>query len=140
MKKVLNTLLEYMIAKSEGDDKTALEQVLALKDKNGANALHVAAFCGNIETVQLWIDVVQKAFGDKAVDILDKMDSQARTAYWLGMVQGRDEIGKVLADTGVDTAHPNMVKEIEEARKQREERAAARQAMRPVDGGALLGR
>ena len=104
-------------------------------------------FCGNVDTVKLWIEAVQKAFGkEKAVEFLDKMDNQARTAYWLAMVQGRDQVGELLAHAGVDTTHPNMVKEIEEARKQREERAAARRqqqangAMRPVDGAALLGR
>lgn len=136
---VLKTLLDHMMEKSRDDNTKALETILDVKDKNGATGLHVAAFCGNEEAVRVWMEVAEKS--DKTVDCLDKMDSQARTPYWLAMVQGRDAIGKLLAEAGVDTAHPNMVKEIEEARKQREERAAARQnGMRPVDGAALLGR
>lgn len=136
---VLKALLDHVMEKSSDDHTQALETILAVKDKNGATGLHVAAFCGNQEAVRVWMEVAQKS--EKTVDVLDKMDSQARTPYWLAMVQGRDAIGKLLAEAGVDTAHPNMVKEIEEARKQREERAAARQnGLRPVDGSALLGR
>jgi ankyrin repeat protein len=134
---MLKVLLEYMIENSS-DDKEALEKVISIKDKNDANVLHVAAFCGNLETVTVLMEVIQKAFGDQAVEILDKMDGQARTAYWLAMVQGKEAVGKLLADAGVDTKHPNMVKEIEEAQKKREERAASR--LRTVDGAALLGR
>jgi ankyrin repeat protein len=140
----LQVLLSFMAGKDDtSSDVEVLEKVLSLKDKNGANCLHVAAFCGNLETVKLWIKVVQKACGsDKsAVALLDKMDGEARTAYWLAMVQGRDDIGQVLAETGVDTVHPKMVQEITDAQGQREAAAAARQTRtRTVDGAALLGR
>jgi ankyrin repeat protein len=131
----------------------ALEQILSLKDKNGANALHVAAFCGNFETVQLWIDMINnkrensndgtnnkrsQSQSDKKstiiIDMLDKLDGQGRTAYWLGMVQGHDIIGKLLAEEGVDTVNPKMVKEIMEAKEKR----SNKQQTRAVDGSALL--
>jgi ankyrin repeat protein len=140
---LLITYMMMMMEQAKTTTKDALEQIFDLKDKNGANALHVAAFCGNQEVVQFWIDAVQKAYGDddKAVDILDRMDSQARTAYWLAMVQGKTASGKLLADAGVDTVQHNMVKEIEEAKQEREKRVAARQsATPPVDGASLLGR
>ena len=133
----------------------ALEQILSLKDKNGANALHVAAFCGNFETVQLWIDMInsnnKSEYSDDGtnktssqsqsskkstivIDMLDKLDGQGRTAYWLGMVQGHDTIGKLLAEEGVDTVHPKMVKEVTEAKEKR----SNKQQTRAVDGSALL--
>jgi ankyrin repeat protein len=139
----LQVLLSFMTVKQKLSNAEALEKVLSLKDKNGANCLHVAAFCGNVETVKLWVNVIQKACvsGNTAVDLLDKMDGQARTAYWLAMVQGHGGIGQVLAETGVDTLHPKMVQEIREAQEQRQAAAAAKQARtRAVDGAALLGR
>jgi ankyrin repeat protein len=134
----------------------ALDQILSLKDKNGANALHVAAFCGNFETVQVWIDMMnnkrensddvtnnksqsQSQSNNKKstiiIDVLDKLDGQGRTPYWLGMVQGHDTIGKLLAEEGVDTVHPKMVKEIAEAK---EKRPNKQQQTRAVDGSALI--
>jgi ankyrin repeat protein len=134
----------------------ALDQILSLKDKNGANALHVAAFCGNFETVQVWIDMMnnkrensddvtnnksqsQSQSNNKKstiiIDMLDKLDGQGRTPYWLGMVQGHDTIGKLLAEEGVDTVHPKMVKEIAEAK---EKRPNKQQQTRAVDGSALI--
>ncbi|OEU22168.1 hypothetical protein FRACYDRAFT_267177 [Fragilariopsis cylindrus CCMP1102] len=68
------------------------------------------------------------------IDMLDKLDGQGRTAYWLGMVQGHDTIGKLLAEEGVDTVHPKMVKEITEAKEKR----SNKQQTRAVDGSALL--
>ena len=156
---ILQTILTFMIGggrqtvitkeeNSEGETGL-LDQILSLKDKNGANALHIAAFCGNVETVQFWIDVIKKTYSGKddnnsqksIIAMLDKLDGQARTAYWLGMVQGRDAIGKLLADEGVDTENPKMVKEIEEAQEKRSKAAAARQQQnRTIDGGALLDR
>merc|ERR1719162_1982866 len=137
-----------------------MNQVLSLKDKNGANALHVAAFCGNIESVQVWIKFIKEAttcsspeYHDDDNDndnssssssstsstdgrnnskkyrkatttmtvvmLLDVLDSAGRTAYWLGMVQGRHAIGKLFADEGVDVTTPQMIKEIDEARHHR---------------------
>ena len=149
---MLETILSFMVDSrqdSEGDNEKLLEQILSLKDKNGANALHVAAFCGNVETVQFWIDVITKTYSGEDNDSqkptivknLDKLDGQARTAYWLGMVQGRGAIGKLLADEGVDTVNPKMVKEIEEAQEKRSKAATARQERnRTIDGSALLDR
>lgn len=139
----LQVLLEHMIAtkkSSDGDNGNsnasafeALEEVLAVKDKNKANALHVAGFCGNEEAVQEWVNIVETATSklekseERKVDLLDKMDGQARTAYWLAMVQGHETIGKILAAEGVDTKHPKMVQEIEEALQRRMEKQKQKQ-------------
>ena len=143
----LRLLLEHMIRICPKEN--GLEQVLDVKDKNNANALHVAAFCGNKEVVQVWIDVIQKTNGDsktKALELLDRKDGESRTAYWLAMVQGKDTIGELLAATGVDTINSKMVKEIEEtkqrrieAAKKREQQQAPGNNTQPVDGAALLG-
>lgn len=147
----LRLLLKHMIRISSKNED-GLEQVLDVKDKNSANALHVAAFCGNKEVVQVWIDVIQKTCIDsnnnnntKAVSLLDRKDGESRTAYWLAMVQGKDSIGEILASTGVDTTNPKMVREIEEANQRRTEAAKKRQEQQSlrnntqaVDGAALL--
>lgn len=165
-----------------------MNQVLSLKDKNGANALHVAAFCGNIESVQVWIKFIKEAttcsspeYHDDDNDndndndnssssssstsstdgrnnskkyrkatttmtvvmLLDVLDSAGRTAYWLGMVQGRYAIGKLLADEGVDTTTPQMIKEIDEARHHRKIKNKKKSdiaATTTIDGTALLNR
>ena len=110
-----------------------MNRVAALKDRNGANPLHVACFCGNADIVQVWLEV------SDAADLLDQPDGQGRTAYWLAMVQGRDEIGVLLAQAGAQTTAPaQMLMEIREA----QERRAARQnsnAKAAIDGNALLG-
>jgi ankyrin repeat protein len=159
---ILRTMLTFMTdtehKKTPGSEP--LHQVLSLKDKNGANALHIAAFCGNTEAVQVWIDVIKETAHsgnskDTTTDsckeststtaismMLDLLDGQGRTAYWLGMVRGRDAIGKLLADEGVDTtSNPKMVKEIEEAQERRTKADTARQQPnRTIDGSALLDR
>ena len=156
---ILRTMLTFMTDTEhrKTPDIEPLNQVLSLKDKNGANALHVAAFCGNTEAVQVWIDAIKETVhsgsskdtngGSKASTttiaiLLDRLDGQSRTAYWLGMVRGRDAIGQLLADEGVDTSsNPKMVKEIEEAQERRTKAAAARQQPnRTIDGSALLDR
>ena len=134
----LKLLLEYMTSKD--NKRQGLEQVLDIKDKNQANALHVAAFCGNEEAVQVWINVTQSVCNDDvaaAIKLLDRMDGQARTAYWLTMVQGHEKIGAMLAATGVDTKHPNMVKEIEEAKERRAQAAKKKEQQRLIDGASL---
>lgn len=143
----LRLLLEHTIRICPKED--GLEQVLDVKDKNNANALHVAAFCGNKEVVEVWIDVIQKTHGEnktKAVELLDRMDGESRTAYWLAMVQGKETIGEMLAAAGVETTNSKMVKEIEEAKhrrveaaKKREQQQASGNNAQPVDGAALLG-
>jgi ankyrin repeat protein len=152
---ILRTMLTFMTdTENSKADSEALNQVLSLKDKNGANALHVAAFCGNTEAVQVWIDVIKETAHSGSKDtteskestttiaMLDQLDGQSRTAYWLGMVRGRDAIGTLLADEGVDTtSNPKMVKEIEEAQERRTKAATARQQPnRTIDGSALLDR
>ena len=144
---ILKTILTFATKKesNEGDDEL-LKQVMSLKDKNGANALHVAAFCGNIEAVQVWISVIKESHPDKEISrkesiisLLDILDGEGRTAYWLGMLQGRDQIGKLLADEGVNTSNPKMVKEIEEAQQHRSKGAKSKQKpSRTIDGSALI--
>jgi ankyrin repeat protein len=127
----------------------AFEQVLALKDKNHANALHVASYCGNLEAVQAWVDAVinnnskDEEKNEQPSFLLDLMDGHARTAYWLAMIQGHDTIGEILAQSGVvDTQHPKMVAEIQATQQQRQEAAKKRQAKNRtmVDGNALIGK
>ena len=145
---ILRTILTFMTDQksSKGD---ILNHILSLKDKNGANALHVATFCGNIEAVQVWIEVIKEIHSGEdnnskksTIVMLEKLDEQARTAYWLGMVKGRDAIGKLLADEGVDTSNPKMVKEIEEARERRTKAATTskHQTSRTIDGSVLRDR
>eukprot|EP00977_Amphora_coffeiformis_P026491 scaffold27034_cov171-Amphora_coffeaeformis.AAC.4 len=120
-------------------DEKALEKILALTDKNGANPLHVAGFCGNAEIVQVWVDRIIAKQGESGIPLLDRTDGQGRTAYWISMVQSHEEtIGKVLAKAGVATDQPEkMIEEIKQAR----DRRAARQQTKPaIDGNALLGR
>lgn len=131
--------LEVLLAHAteNGSTNGALEKILALKDKNGANGLHVASFCGNVEAVEVWIETLQMA--SSPIDLLDTMDGQARTAYWLAMVQGKETIGEMLVRAGVDTKHPRMVEEIEEARRRRKEVAERRRnSNTAVDDNALL--
>mmetsp|Transcript_448 Transcript_448/g.1109 ORF Transcript_448/g.1109 Transcript_448/m.1109 type:complete len:376 (-) Transcript_448:119-1246(-) len=149
---ILQTIVTFIMDKESSNHKSSidtLDQLLSLKDKNGANAIHVTAFCGNVEAMQVWIDVVKKACSDMddnsqkstTAAVLDKLDGRARTAYWLGMVQGRDKIGKLLEDEGVNIENPEMVREIEEAQEKRQKAAAARQQQnRTIDGSALLNR
>lgn len=147
---ILRTVLAYMIDKKDSKEGIKiLNQILSLKDKNGANALHVAAFCGNTESVQAWIEIVKEAHSNQdetsnkksIVAMLDKFDGESRTAYWLGTVKGYDAIGKLLADEGVGTSNPKMVREIEEANERRRKVAEARQQPnRTIDGSALLDR
>ena len=125
---ILKLLLAY--ANDQG-----LEKVFLLNDKNGANPLHVAAFCGNKEVAQVWIDAV-----DDNDNLLDVLDGQGRTAYWLTMVQGHEEVGEMLAQKGVDTTNPKMTKEIEQARERRRKAAEKRQQQPAIDGAALLSR
>jgi len=130
--KILQILLKYA-----NDD---LEKIFSLKDKNGANPLHVAAFCGNEQACKIWVDSIL-CEESKKIELLDMRDGQGRTAYWLGMVQGHEAIGAMLAEQGVDTENPKMVQEIEEAQERRSKAAAARQQRQPaIDGSALLGR
>ena len=132
---------------SEGDIKI-VNQIFSLRDKNGASAMHVAAFCGNVEVVQFWIDVIKKTYASKdndsqksVISVLDKMDGQGRTSYWLAMVQGNEAIGKLLVVEGVSTVSPKMVKEIEEAQFKRSKDDITRQQRnRTIDGSALLDR
>mmetsp|Transcript_27801 Transcript_27801/g.65339 ORF Transcript_27801/g.65339 Transcript_27801/m.65339 type:complete len:369 (+) Transcript_27801:37-1143(+) len=143
---LLRTLLTFMT--DEENSKRDIEKILSLKDKNGANALHVAAFCGNNEVVQTWVDVIKKTSFDDGtssekhrIEMLDKRDGQARTAYWLGMVQGHDRIGELLANEGVDISKPEMMNEIKEANERRTQAStSSRQPKRMIDGSALLGR
>ena len=143
---LLRTILTFLTDKESR--KRDIEKILSLKDKNGANALHVAAFCGNNETMQAWVNVIKETSFDDGIcdekhkiEMLDKRDGQARTAYWLGMVQGHDRIGEMLADEGVDTSNPKMMKEIEEANERRTKASTSRQQQsRIIDGSALLGR
>ena len=139
---MLETILTFL---AETENNKGLKQIMSLKDKNGANALHVAAFCGNDEAARVWIDAILKEnnSGDNksAVELLDHLDGQGRTAYWLGMVQGRETIGTLLADKGVDTSNPKMLQEIEEAQERRTKAAEARkQPGQTIDGSALIGR
>jgi ankyrin repeat protein len=134
----LKLLLSH-VTKNGTDAYAVLERVVALKDKNKASALHVASFCGNTEAEEVWIEMLKPA--PNAEDLLDAMDDHARTPYWLAMVQGHDKIGEMLAATGVvDTKHPKMIQEIQEAQQRREEMAEKRKNSNiPVDGNALLG-
>ncbi len=129
-KEILQILLKYA-----NDD---LEKIFSLQDKNGANPLHVAAFCGNEQVCKIWVDSVCEE--SKKVDLLDVRDGQGRTAYWLGMVQGQEAIGAMLAEQGVDTENSKMVQEIEEAQERRSKAAAARRSQPAIDGSALVGR
>ena len=144
---ILQMILVFMMDKEQSEESIEkLTDVLSLKDKNGANALHVAAFCGNVEAVNVWIGAIKdaqsennKSSKESTAAVLDVPDGQGRTAYWLAMVQGRDEIGRILSDEGVDTAGPKMVDEIEEAQERRSKAAARRQQQnRTLDGSALL--
>jgi len=149
---VLKIILAFMTKdkkeeNSEGDIKI-VNQIFSLRDKNGASAMHVAAFCGNVEVVQFWIDVIKKTYASKdndsqksVISVLDKMDGQGRTSYWLAMVQGNEAIGKLLVVEGVSTVSPKMVKEIEEAQFKRSKDDITRQQRnRTIDGSALLDR
>jgi len=129
---ILQILLKYA-----NDD---LETIFSLRDKNGANPLHVAAFCGNEEACKIWIDSLAVCDDTKkTLELLDMCDGQGRTAYWLGMVQGHSSIGQLLVEQGVDTENPKMVQEIEEAQERRSKAAAARRQRQPaIDGSALL--
>lgn len=139
---ILRTILRAMTENENTKGRNdPLSRILSLKDKNGANALHVAAFCGNLEAVQIWIEFITNKHSDSAIAMLDELDGKARTAYWLGMLQGHDSIGKLLADEGIDTRNPVMMKEIEEAQERRTNAAAARQQpSQTIDGSALLRR
>jgi ankyrin repeat protein len=134
----LQVLLDHVT--ENGAKRDALEKVVALKDKNSASPLHVASFCGNLDAVQVWIEILETA--SNAEDLLDSMDDQARTPYWLAMLQGHEKIGELLAATGkVDTTHPKMIQEIEEAQQRRKEAAEKRKNNNtPLDGSALLRR
>ncbi len=127
------TILKLLLAYA---NDRGLEKVFLLKDKNGANPLHVAAFCGNKEVARVWIDAVD----DSNDNLLDVLDGQGRTAYWLTMVQGHEEVGEMLAQKGVDTKNPKMIKEIEQARERRRKVAEKRQQQPAIDGAALLSR
>ena len=128
-------MLQTML--STTSNQTDLSKLLSLKDKNGANPLHVACFCGNEETAQVWIDAVLQC-GKDTIQLLDLQDGQNRTAYWLAMLQGHDTIASILTEAGVDTSNPKMVKEIEEAKERKAKAAASRKP--PIDGSALLNR
>lgn len=72
------------------DDDGSLNKVLSLKDRNGANPLHVACFCGNVQVVKVWVDVItthtktsKDDSSSSAVALLDRTDGQGRTAYGL---------------------------------------------------------
>eukprot|EP00523_Entomoneis_sp_CCMP467_P004244 CAMPEP_0168760162 /NCGR_PEP_ID=MMETSP0724-20121128/22614_1 /TAXON_ID=265536 /ORGANISM="Amphiprora sp., Strain CCMP467" /LENGTH=381 /DNA_ID=CAMNT_0008809143 /DNA_START=171 /DNA_END=1316 /DNA_ORIENTATION=- len=103
------------------DDLThpALDQILSLTDKNGANALHVAVFCGNVEVTELWLDVIEKTCQKQRDDnnnnnnndsrqmFLNKTDGDGRPAYWIARLQGREAIAQLLVERGgVDTSDP----------------------------------
>mmetsp|Transcript_5707 Transcript_5707/g.16332 ORF Transcript_5707/g.16332 Transcript_5707/m.16332 type:complete len:372 (-) Transcript_5707:1902-3017(-) len=147
---ILQSILAFIISKESSEGRIGiLDQVLSLKDKNGANAIHVAAFCGNADAIQVWIDTIKNVFSDQEDKstkfskswMLDKVDGQDRTAYWLAMVQGCDEVGTLLANEGVGTDNPKMISEIEEAQEKRQNAATARQQEhRTIDGSALLNR
>eukprot|EP00536_Pseudo-nitzschia_multiseries_P017759 jgi/Psemu1/52431/gm1.52431_g len=149
---ILHTILAFAMGKENKEGQIAiLNQVLSLTDKNGANAIHVAAFCGNVDAIKVWIDTINNSFSglegssikSPRSSLLDKTDGQGRTAYWLGMVQGWDEIGTMLANEAVDTENPKMIREIEEARQKRQNAATARQQQhqhQTIDGSALLNR
>ena len=131
--------LESLLDDALLHDRDALKNILALTDKNGANSLHVACFCGNAEIVQVWVDRIIAVQGESGINFLDLTDSQGRTAYWIAMIQSHEEtIGKVLAKAGVATDKPEkMIQEIQQAR----ERRVAKQQTKPaVDGNALLRR
>ena len=140
----LKVLLNYLGNKKDDDsgplDRDIVSKVLHLQDKNGANALHVACFCGHVETVETWIRVITQssASTQATTELLDCPDGQGRTAYWLAMVQGHDEtIGKALAAAGATTDQPiQMLQEIEQAQQQRASKRQSTNA--PIDGNALL--
>jgi len=141
------------------DDLThpALDQILSLTDKNGANALHVAVFCGNVEVTELWLDVIEKTCQKQRDDnnnnnnndsrqmFLNKTDGDGRPAYWIARLQGREAIAQLLVERGgVDTSDPtgSLERQVQEAKEQRQRAAAARQPQMPqlLDGAALMGR
>lgn len=138
-------LLLSFLASQKGNENVVDEKILkTLKDKNQANALHVACFCGNLEIVQVWVETLQEAYKsetDKIAQTLDIPDGQGRTAYWIAGLKGHDAICQLLSqEGGVQTTQPaQMVREIKEAAERRQASAAARLAKRPVDGNALLG-
>lgn len=132
-----HAMLQIMLSVCASSNQTDLSKLLSLKDKNGANPLHVACFCGNEETAKVWIDAVVQS-GKDVVPLLDLQDGQNRTAYWLGMLQGHETIVSMLAETGVDTSNPKMVKEIEEAQERKAKAAASKKPA--IDGSALLNR
>ena len=120
---------------------TTPAEALNLRDKNGATALHVAAYCGNAEATQRWIDAVkeQASSDDDKKSLLDAKDTNGRTAYWLAQVeQTHTSVAKLLADAGVETAQPEQM--LEEIRQAQERRAAkASTGSKPlIDGQALL--
>jgi ankyrin repeat protein len=106
-----------LLLKSEN---LTLAEVLNIKDANGANALHVAAFCGNIECVKVFPEAaVQKG---ESTDLLDLLDGEGRSAYWLAMLKGYKEVGDLLKEKGGGkVGGERMEKEIEEAEARREE-------------------
>ena len=140
----LQALLNFVLTP---DDDGSLDKVVSLKDRNGANPLHVACFCGNVQAVKVWVDVItthtkttSKDDSSSAVALLDRTDGQGRTAYWIACVQGHQEsIGQtLLAPVGVQTTQPaQMVQEIAQAQERRTQRRAQQPA---IDGNALLGR
>ena len=93
-----------------------LAEALALTDKNGAGCLHVAAFCGNVEAVS-----TVASLPSATVSLLDTQDGEGRTAYWLAMLKGCVEAGRVLRERGVVVEGVVMEREIRESEGRREE-------------------
>lgn len=126
---------------SDGNKVTAecLQKALSLHDKNRANALHVASYCGNLEIVTAWIELLRQAHydDDQVAALLDRPDGQGRTAYWIAGLQGHVAVQEALAAAGVQTTEPPRM--VQEIRAATERRSAARRDKRAVDGNALLG-
>jgi len=86
----------------------------SIKDKNDANPIHVACFCGNKECVEVFA-------ANCGQEELEAPDGTGRTGYWLAMLKGYAEVGEVLKKAGVDTENEKMLGEIAESDARRAE-------------------
>ena len=182
---ILNTILTFVMKEDSGGGDAAsdnsnkkkndnnnnnnlgpslmMNQVLSLKDKNGANALHVAAFCGNIESVQVWIKFIKEATTCSSPEYHDDdNDNDNSSSSSTSSTDGRNNSKKYrkatttmtvvmlldVLDSAGRTAYwytttPQMIKEIDEARHHRKiknKKKADIAATTTIDGTALLNR